>query len=238
MSATILAGFESWWCRPWESGGRDRFRGRSSLGRASRWQREGKGFESPRLHFFLCQLSRMSKRALRVAARWAFQLAQGDRQAEISPEIIRWVEARNFTARHDYVKDLDRLDLVKDNTFSPIMTLEEEAFGDAKLSIEIMLPKVLQTLAKKFRDKFYMRATQQRLKLYYYFSGHPALETIALTLTMKGGKPLVWLGHIPMKISGGADFAKAINEQARVQDPEMAGLACMRVLRGLLGRIA
>lgn len=184
---------------------------------------------------FLCQPSRVSKRALRVAARWAFQLARGDREAEVSPEVTQWV--RNFTARYDYVRDMDRLDLVKDNTFEPVMTLEEEAFGDAKLSIEIMLPRVLQTLGKKFRDKFYMRATQQKFKLYYYFSGHPALETIALTLTLKGGKPFVWLGYIPTKVTGGSDLASAVYEQVRVQDPEMAGLATMRLLRDLLSKV-
>jgi len=110
-------------------------------------------------------------------------------------------------------------------------------FDDAKLSIEIMLPSVLKTLGKKFGDRFYMNATQQKNKLYYYFSGQPALETFALTLSTQGGSTLLWLGYIPNKITGGADFKRAMHEAVRVQDPEMTGLALMRLLRKLLSRI-
>ena len=180
----------------------------------------------------------MGVRALRVAARWAVQSILDAGQPSIAPEVIAWVESeRFFTARHDYVQDLTRLDLVKDHTFENLRTVQEEMFEDAKDSLGVMLPKVLAALGKKFHDRFYMRATQQRFKLYYYFSGHPALETIALSLTLKNGKPLLWLGYIPQKISGGSDIAKSIHEQVVVPEPELAGLALMRLVRTLLGRI-
>lgn len=174
-----------------------------------------------------------------MAARWTVQSILANGQPNISPDVIAWAEhsARFFTARTDYLDDLTRLDLIRDNTFEPVQTLDEETFSDAKASVEVMLSRVMQTLGKKFRDKFYMRATQQKLRLYYYFSGHPALETIALTLTLKSGKPLLWIGYIPTKISGGSDFAKAIHEQMLVREPEMAGLALMRLLRSLLARV-
>lgn len=188
---------------------------------------------------FFYRASCVSKRSLRVAARWVVQSILVSGQPNISPEVMAWVEEseRFFTARYDYVNDLTRLELVKDNAFEPVMTLEQEAFSDAKASLGVMLPKVLQTLGNKFKDKFYMRATQQKLKLYYYFSGHPALETIAFTLTMKGGKPFLWAGYIPTKLTGESDLAKAIHEQMAIREPEMAGLALMRLLRGLLARI-
>jgi hypothetical protein len=110
-------------------------------------------------------------------------------------------------------------------------------FDDAKLSMEVMLPSFQNQLSKKFHDKFYMRATQQRLKLYYYFSGYPALETIALTLGIHGGYPLVWVGYIPTKLQGGSDFSKAIHEQAIATNPELAGLTMMRLVKKLLQRI-
>jgi hypothetical protein len=115
----------------------------------------------------------------------------------------------------------------------------QEAFDEAKLSIEIMLPSVLKTLGKKFNDRFYMNATQQRMKLYYYFAGHPAVETFALTLSIQGGSPLLWFGYIPNKMSlaEGADFKRAIHDSVRVRDPEVAGLALMRLVRKLLSRI-
>lgn len=169
-----------------------------------------------------------------MAARWAFEQAQGTRQLTVSKELSGWVER---IARTDYHKDLELLELVKDKTFEPLQTREEEIFSDAKTSIEIMLPKVIQALAKKFKDRFDMRATQQKLKLYYYFGNPYGLETVALTLTLRGGKPLLWWGYIPTKVVGGSDFSKAIYTQVRVQDPEMAGLAMMRLLRELLAKI-
>ena len=190
------------------------------------------------LRSYFCVGLNVGKRALRVAARWTVQRILETGQPSIAPEVIAWVESeRSFTARADYLQDLTRLDLIRDNTFENLQTAEEEMFADAKDSVGAMLPKVLQTLGKKFREKFYMRATQQRFKLYYYFAGHPALETIALTLTLKGGKPLLWLGYIPQKISGGSDIAKSKQEQVAVHDPEMAGLALMRLLRKLMDRV-
>lgn len=174
-----------------------------------------------------------------VAARWTARAAAGDFQPKIAADMQAWVErqaSRGLTAK-DYMRELELLQLRPDNTFTPATTPEEDSFVDAKTSIEVMLPKLLATLGKKFRDKFYMRATQQRLKLYYYFSGHPALETVALSLTMRSGTPTLWLAYVPHKLVGGADYAKAIQDQVSVRDPEMAGLALMRLLRGLLAKV-
>lgn len=137
------------------------------------------------------------------------------------------------------IREMDVLDLTPDDhSFTPVVTAAEEAFADAKASLGSMLPRLLVALNSKFRDQFYMRATQQRFRLYYYFSGDPALETIALTMTLDGGRTSLWLGYIPNSVAmSGADFKRAIQEQASVDDPEMTGLALMRLSRSLLAKI-
>lgn len=174
-----------------------------------------------------------------IAARWMVRTATGGVQPEVANDLVAWAEresGRHLTGK-DYMRELELLQLKPDKTFTPQTTPDEDAFADAKSSVTIMIPRLLAALSKKFRDKFYMRATQQRFKLYYYFSGDPALETIALTLTLKQGKPFLWLGYIPNKLTGGADFAKAIQEQVAVSDPDMAGLALMRLARSLLAKV-
>jgi hypothetical protein len=174
-----------------------------------------------------------------IHARWTLRAAAGDFQPEVANDLVTWTERESgrFLIGKNYVHELELLQLNPDNMFTPQTTLDEDTFADAKISVAIMIPRLLAALAKKFRDKFYMRATQQRFKLYYYFSGEPALETFALTLTLKRGKPFLWLGYIPNKLTGGADFSKAIQEQVAVSDPEMAGLAMMRLVRSLLAKV-
>jgi hypothetical protein len=209
----------------------------------------------------------MNKVARRVAARWALKQAMGDWQPVIPDWVVPWAESgmqRFLVAKGEL--DLDRtvqVDPPKFDLGDPLYTnpnrrkyepvqvfnpkLHEmphrevlpgqDLFDDAKLSVEIMLPRVLRTLRDKFRDPFYMNATQQRLKLYYYFSAHPAMETVALMVSLKNGVIALWLGYIPHKLMGGADFKRGIHETVVVHDPELAGLALMRLLRKLLSRV-
>jgi hypothetical protein len=119
-----------------------------------------------------------------------------------------------------------------------VPTSAQEVFDAAKLSIEILLPKALSAFRRKFHgDRFYMNATQQRMKLYYYFSTRPALETFTLMLSIRGGLPLLSFGYVPHKPLSGADFKRSITETAFSTDPELAGLTFMRLVRKVLGQI-
>jgi hypothetical protein len=209
----------------------------------------------------------MDKRSAsrRVAARWALQAALGDWQPAIPDWFVPWADHHEqrvvlawsgddetvpgkppvFTPDDPLHTNPNRRKYEPNYVYNPQLHRVQErvtypgqdVFDEAKLSIEIMLPTLLKTLEKKLHDRFYMNATQQRMKLYYYFSGHPALETFALTLSVQGGSSLLWFGYIPNKLLGGADFQKAIHDSVRVSDPEVAGLALMRLVRKLLTRI-
>lgn len=208
-------------------------------------------------------MDKRSASSRRVAARWALQAALGDWQPAIPGWLVPWsdhheqrivlawsdetvpAEPPVFTPGDPLHTNPNRRKYEPNYVYNPKLHIMPERviypgqdiFDEAKLSIEIMLPTVLKTLGKKFNDRFYMNATQQRMKLYYYFSGHPALETFALTLSVQHDLPLLWFGYIPNKLLGGADFQRAIHDSVRVPDPEVAGLALMRLVRKLLSRI-
>ena len=177
----------------------------------------------------------------RIVARWGLAVAQGSRVAYISPEVIAWVERTTRQAKFtptDYVNELTRLDLQRPlTTFTPVPSLEDEAFGDARLAIEGALPKFMATLQSKFRDTFHMRATHQKFRLHYYFAGDPALENIAMTLTFVRGKLTVYVGYVPIALNGTADFKRAISAQTEVGNPDTAGLAALSVLRKVLSKV-
>jgi hypothetical protein len=202
----------------------------------------------------------------RVAARHALQEAMGDWQPSIPGWLVAWADARGerrFTARNEQYPEMvtgwprgySPREITPEEVGelnrqpAPILNPRQHELGDkprdprqdtfeaAKVSVLIMLPQVLKTLSKKFNDKFYMNSTQQKHKLYYYFSGHPALETVALTISIRGGYALLWIGYIPQKLTGGSDLAKSIHESVVVTNPELAGLACMRLLRTVLAKV-
>ncbi len=201
-------------------------------------------------------LQSMDKLARRVAARYGLQQALGSWQPPIPAWAAPWWAQME---RLGFVNDPTVYQPPPKKLYQPSVQTKfepneaynpklheftpppvhpgQDVFDEAKLSIEILLPKVLATLAKKFGSRFYMRATQQRMKLYYYFSAHPAIETITLMLSLRGSYAMIGLGYAPHKINGGADFSKSIQETIVIRDPSVAGLAMMRLLRQLLSKV-
>ena len=77
----------------------------------------------------------MDKIARKVLSRWLWQRVGGYR-SEVPEGIMEWSDFR--VARYEY--NLDDLGLKE---------LQVDHLGDAKLSFEIMLPKILDSLRKK-----------------------------------------------------------------------------------------
>ena len=201
----------------------------------------------------------MDKLARRVAARYGLKVALGDWQPPMPVWVIPWsdrmlrqalvVEPTMRLNPHRKQKVYKPEDFEpKYKTFPvynpkiheftpPEVHPGQDLFDEAKLSVEILLPKVLATLKQKFGERFYMHATQQRMKLYYYFSADPAMETISLMMSVHGNAVTLGLGYVPTKLLGGADFSRALQETVLVREPAVAGLALMRLLRKLLSRV-
>jgi hypothetical protein len=171
----------------------------------------------------------MDRIARRVAARWAFKQAQGDNP----PIIPRWVHtwAESLTTRVAYLGERDEYSL-------PDLRTDDEVFDAAQDSIEILLPKFLATLKAKFYERYHMNASKTKNRIYYYFTPDNPIDTIALALVVRNHKAYLELIYVPYAVAGDRlDYKKAVRESASVDEPDVAGLALMRMLRKVLARV-
>ncbi len=162
----------------------------------------------------------MDRLARTVAARWALEQALGDWQPEIPGWVVKW--SSQLFGRVAFVPEHDE---------------DLEVFRLARESVNLLLSKLLDTFRAKFKERFYMNVSQSGNRAYYFFSGHPALETIALNVMVRGGKTTLSMVHIPHDLHGRADMTKSTHQTVVVEDPEMAGLALMRLARSLLAKV-
>lgn len=168
----------------------------------------------------------MDRIARKVASRWAFEWARGP----TPPVIPAWVEewGNRVASRIAFY----------DDTVDVQVRTEEDLLQDAKDSVNIMLPKFLGALYSKFRERYHANASQTKTRISYFFSARHALETFALTVIVKQATVTLALTYIPNGVSTmSPDWSKAIEEQVRVDDPELAGLTLMRLTRKVLGRL-
>ena len=111
---------------------------------------------------------------------------------------------------------------------------DEKIFKEARDSLEILLPKLLDLLYRTFKDRFHMNASGGKSRIFYYFATKDPLENIALTLGIKAHMPYLSMMYVPTALHGGADYKRGIEFKEVVEDPELAGLTMMRLARKLL----
>lgn len=154
----------------------------------------------------------LSKVARRVASRWAYAWAAGN----YSPKI-----PKEYLARCAFAPS--------DSNF--------EAITNAQDSINVFLPKFIELLRKTQGDRYYVNTTEGQGRLVYFFAPRQPIDTFGLMLSVKGDKAVMTLSYMPYNLQGTYDFKKSRSEKV-VSDPEMAGLAFMRLARKLLQQLA
>lgn len=144
----------------------------------------------------------------RVAARWSLQQIQ-----------LAWVPPIPTEA-------LARL------AFLPTAP-ESQALTDARDSVSVFIPKLLQMLRKVQGEPYSMNASASRGRIFYYFAPKQPLDSFNMTLWVQGDKAHLAFSFVPHKLNGHLDFQRAISEKT-TSEPEMAGLALMRLVRSVL----
>lgn len=155
------------------------------------------------------------RQARRLAARWALYEAQQSWQPVIPAEALAF-----FFTRSAYVPntpDLQALDVARD-------------------SIGAMLPRLLDLLRKKQGDRYFMNGSESHGKIFWFFSPPQPIDAFNLTLATREGVAFLAFGYLPYTMTGQLNFRGMISDHA-TSDPEMAGLALMRLVRSVLGRI-
>lgn len=155
------------------------------------------------------------RQARRVAARWALKQALGSWQPEIPAEALEF-----FFTRQAYLPD----------------TPDLQKLDEARDSVAVFLPKLIEVLHKKQGDRYYMNSSESQGRLFYFFSPQQPLDAFSLTLSVRNGHALLAFGFTPYTAQGKLDFHGMINAQAAT-DPELAGLSLMRLVRAVLAKI-
>lgn len=158
--------------------------------------------------------------AQRIASRFGFKTAMKGWNPFIPDWVVKWSERTSFKVAYYSERD-------------------QGIFQTSKDSINTLLPKFLDALHKAYRDRFHMNASQSGTSIYYFFSPKNPIETFALHLMVRGGKAHLALGYMPHGVtSGHPDYSKVVEERVVIDDPEVAGLAFMRMARKLLSRVS
>jgi hypothetical protein len=159
--------------------------------------------------------SAQNRQARKVAARWAFKQALGDWQPVIPQEALEF-----FLTRQAYVPD----------------TPDLQKLDDARDSVAVFLPKVIEALHKKQGEHYYMNASESQGRVFYFFSPQQPLDAFSLTLSIRNGHAFLAFGYTPYTAQGKLDFHGMVNAQAATE-PELAGLSLMRLVRAVLAKI-
>lgn len=153
----------------------------------------------------------MNRLARRVAAAWGRKVAFSGWRPPIPQELL---------SRVAFMPDTE--------TGQPL--------EDARDSIDVFLPKILDTLRKAMGERYYVNASESHGKIFYYFAPRQPIDSFNLTLWIHGPNAQVSFGYVPTRMDGSLDLAnmKSVRLPAA---PETAGLAVMRALRDLLSKL-
>lgn len=175
----------------------------------------------------------MSVFGRRVASRWGLRVVTSANPRPIPQWVFDWgadLDRRISAVHLAYIGEKD--------DYSVTHILDTEAFEAAKESLNALLPKFRAMLQAKFHETYYADVSQTSTRVYYFFSANSELESFAITLAVRQGDVFLALGYVPAHVSQHSlDYSKAIEVSERIQDPDMAGLALMRLTRKLLVRI-
>lgn len=106
----------------------------------------------------------------------------------------------------------------------------------ARESVDVFLPKILRVLQDRQGDRYYMNASESHGRIFYFFSPRHPIDAFSLTLSARGGRATVVFGYTPYGLDGRPNF-KGMRQQSVTSDPEMAGLAVMRLIRSVVSSL-
>lgn len=115
-------------------------------------------------------------------------------------------------------------------------TEEGQLLSDAKDSLGSLLPKILELLYKTQGDRYYMNASESHGKIFYYFAPRQPVDAFNLTLWIKGDMAYLSFGYMPYKVTGGLDLQNMKTERTSIE-PDLTGMAAIRLVRNLLGKL-
>lgn len=125
--------------------------------------------------------------------------------------------------------------LVQKLAYSPD-TKNVELLDLARDSVGVFLPKILDLLRKKQKERYYLNVSESQGRFFYFMIPRQKVDAFNMTLAMHGPKTHISFGFTPYKLDGTPDFKGMLTKQTLV-DPELAGMMMMRLVRATLAEI-
>jgi hypothetical protein len=107
---------------------------------------------------------------------------------------------------------------------------------EARDSVGALIPRVLGLLRKSQGDRYAVNGSESHGKIFWFFAPPQPIDAFSLTLSIRGRLAFLSFGYIPYTLAGQLDFRRMISDHATA-DPELAGLALMRIVRSILSKI-
>jgi hypothetical protein len=180
----------------------------------------------------------MDPLARRVAARWGFQVAMADYNPPIPTWVFEWAEGTVKTAR-GVCPDIKPFPCPHcgQMVIPPPVLTDADIVAVARESVASMLPKFQDLLHHKFNERYFMNSSASSTRIHYYFATKTPLETIAVMIGIVNQKVFLSMMYAPVNLHGAIDYKGAVEMRENVEDPELAGLALMRLGRQVLARV-
>lgn len=155
----------------------------------------------------------MARLSRKVAARWALKQAFAEWNPPIPQEALDYFKVA-------YIPN----------------TPELRILDEARESIAVFLPKILDMLKRQQGDRYFMNSSESHGKIFYFFQPRQPIDAFNLTLWIDGDKANVVFGYTPRKLDGSLDFKGMVQERGSGM-PEIVGMTLMRLVRSVLSKI-
>jgi len=137
------------------------------------------------------------------------------------PEIPQWVFERYATK----------------TSFQSNPKVDAAILNDGRDSISALLPSFLSVLRKSLGDRYSMNSSQTSTDLFYFFAPPQPVDSIAMHIGSHGGKLKLDISYLPRDLRGGVNLSKIVELREVIDDPDMAGLHMMRMLKKLMAKV-
>jgi hypothetical protein len=112
--------------------------------------------------------------------------------------------------------------------------IDEALYQTARESVNALIPTFLAYLRKHLGDRYTLNASSRRTDIYYFFAPPQPIDSVAMHLGVKGAKVRLDLSYSPSDLQGNRAPEKMREVREVIEDPELAGIYMMRMLRKVL----
>jgi hypothetical protein len=112
-----------------------------------------------------------------------------------------------------------------------------EDFYAAKVSVNVLLPKLVKLLSSTMGDRYHLSASESRGQVFYFITSRHQLDAFSIMLSVpQEGTARIVASYVPYDLRKMPKLKEKV-EVVHTAEPDLAGMALMRAGRQLLTEI-